>query len=88
MIFDRQTYGLIEDYKHNRMGAIRTTKALISYFREKGAGLFINTTRIGGLITVPFNSIDIRNGHSKAGVRHGIRAKPVWYWLKIVEPVE
>jgi NAD(P)-dependent dehydrogenase (short-subunit alcohol dehydrogenase family) len=41
----------------NLMGAIRTTKAFISHFREKRAGLFINTTSIGGLITVPFNSI-------------------------------
>lgn len=41
----------------NMMGAIRTTKAFIPYFRERRAGLFINTTSIGGLITVPFNSM-------------------------------
>lgn len=41
----------------NMMGAIRITKAFIPYFREKRAGLFINTTSIGGLIAVPFNSI-------------------------------
>jgi NAD(P)-dependent dehydrogenase (short-subunit alcohol dehydrogenase family) len=41
----------------NLMGAIRTTKAFVPYFRAKRAGLFINTTSIGGLITVPFNSI-------------------------------
>jgi NAD(P)-dependent dehydrogenase (short-subunit alcohol dehydrogenase family) len=41
----------------NMLGAIRTTKAFIPHFREKRSGLFINTTSIGGLITVPFNSI-------------------------------
>ena len=41
----------------NMLGAIRTTKAFIPHFREKRAGLFINTTSIGGLLTVPFNSI-------------------------------
>ena len=41
----------------NLMGAIRTTKAFAPYFRARRAGLFINTTSIGGLITVPFNSI-------------------------------
>ncbi len=41
----------------NMLGAIRTTKAFIPHFREKRAGLFINTTSIGGLIAVPFNSI-------------------------------
>src|SRR3974390_937741 len=41
----------------NLMGAIRTTKAFLPHFRQKRAGLFINTTSIGGLITVPFNSL-------------------------------
>jgi NAD(P)-dependent dehydrogenase (short-subunit alcohol dehydrogenase family) len=41
----------------NMLGVIRTTKAFIPHFREKRAGLFINTTSIGGLMTVPFNSI-------------------------------
>ena len=41
----------------NMMGAIRTARAFVPYFREKRAGLFINTTSIGGLMTVPFNSI-------------------------------
>jgi len=41
----------------NMMGAIRTTKVFVPYFRERRAGLFINTTSIGGLMTVPFNSI-------------------------------
>ena len=40
----------------NLMGPIRVTKAFTPYFRAKRAGLFINTTSIGGLITVPFNS--------------------------------
>ena len=41
----------------NLMGTIRTTKAFIPHFRERKAGLFVNTTSIGGLITVPFNSL-------------------------------
>src|SRR5678815_5177674 len=41
----------------NLMGPIRTTKAFISHFCEKRAGMFINTTSIGGLMAVPFNSI-------------------------------
>ena len=41
----------------NLLGAIRITKAFVPHFREKRAGLFITTTSIGGLITVPFNSM-------------------------------
>jgi NAD(P)-dependent dehydrogenase (short-subunit alcohol dehydrogenase family) len=42
----------------NLLGTIRTTKAFIPHFREKRAGLFINTTSLGGLVAFPFNSID------------------------------
>ena len=41
----------------NLLGPIRTTRAFVPHFRARRAGLFINTTSIGGLIAVPFNSI-------------------------------
>jgi len=41
----------------NLLGAIRTTQAFVPYFRARKGGMFINTTSIGGLIAVPFNSI-------------------------------
>jgi NAD(P)-dependent dehydrogenase (short-subunit alcohol dehydrogenase family) len=41
----------------NLLGPIRVTKAFVPYFRERRSGLFINTTSIGGLITVPFNAM-------------------------------
>jgi NAD(P)-dependent dehydrogenase (short-subunit alcohol dehydrogenase family) len=51
---DEQILRVVET---NMLGAIRTTKAFIPHFRQKRAGLFINTTSIGGLMTVPFNSL-------------------------------
>ena len=41
----------------NMLGTIRTTKAFLPHFRKKRAGLFINTTSLGGLMAFPFNSI-------------------------------
>jgi NAD(P)-dependent dehydrogenase (short-subunit alcohol dehydrogenase family) len=41
----------------NLLGAIRITKAFVPHFRAKKGGLFINTTSIGGLMAVPFNSM-------------------------------
>jgi NAD(P)-dependent dehydrogenase (short-subunit alcohol dehydrogenase family) len=41
----------------NLLGTIRTTKAFILYLRQRKEGLFINTTSIGGLFTVTFNSV-------------------------------
>jgi len=51
---EEQILGLVNT---NMLGTIRTTKAFIPHFREKRAGLFINTTSIGGRIAIPFNSI-------------------------------
>jgi NAD(P)-dependent dehydrogenase (short-subunit alcohol dehydrogenase family) len=41
----------------NLMGPIRVTQAFIPHFRQNRGGLFINTTSIGGLITVPLNAM-------------------------------
>ncbi|MCE9580750.1 MAG: SDR family oxidoreductase [Deltaproteobacteria bacterium] len=41
----------------NLLGTMRTTKAFIPAFRERGAGVFIATTSIGGLVTFPLNSV-------------------------------
>ena len=69
MVFNNAGYGLagalegltdeqiLRMVNTNMLGAIRVTKAFTPHFREKRAGLFINTTSIGGLLTVPFNSI-------------------------------
>jgi NAD(P)-dependent dehydrogenase (short-subunit alcohol dehydrogenase family) len=69
VVFNNAGYGLagplegltdaqiMRNIETNLLGVIRTTRAFIPHFREKRSGLFINTTSIGGLITVPFNSI-------------------------------
>ncbi len=41
----------------NLMGVLRVTKAFIPYFKEKGNGLFITITSIGGLLAFPFFSV-------------------------------
>jgi short-subunit dehydrogenase len=51
---DEQIVNLVNT---NTLGTIRTTKAFLPHFREKRAGLFINTTSLGGLVSFPFNSI-------------------------------
>ncbi len=38
----------------NLLGVVRTTQAFTPYFRERGHGLFINTSSIGALVTFPF----------------------------------
>ena len=82
---DEQMVRMVET---NLMGAIRTTKAFIPYFREKGSGLFINTTSIGGLITVPFNSLYHATKWALEGWSESVafELKQFGIGLKIVEP--
>ena len=72
----------------NMMGAIRTTKAFLPYFREKGTGLFIITTSIGGLITVPFNSLYHATKWALEGWSESMafELRPFGIGLKTVEP--
>jgi NAD(P)-dependent dehydrogenase (short-subunit alcohol dehydrogenase family) len=51
---DEQIAGLLNT---NLLGVISITKAFIPYFREKGTGLFINTSSMGGMTAFPFSSI-------------------------------
>jgi NADP-dependent 3-hydroxy acid dehydrogenase YdfG len=69
VVFNNAGYGLAgpfegatdqqiqQEINTNLMGVPRVTKAFIAYFREKGSGIFINTTSIGGLVAYPLNSL-------------------------------
>ncbi|OEK04245.1 SDR family oxidoreductase [Roseivirga misakiensis] len=48
---------LVRQLNTNLLGVMRVTQAFIPHFRAKESGLFITTTSIGGLITLPFNSV-------------------------------
>jgi NAD(P)-dependent dehydrogenase (short-subunit alcohol dehydrogenase family) len=48
---------ILRQVNTNLLGTIRMTKAFVRYMRERGSGLFINTTSIGGLIALPFNAM-------------------------------
>lgn len=82
---DEQIVRMVET---NMMGAIRTTKAFLPYFRKKGTGLFINTTSVGGLITVPFNSLYHATKWALEGWGESMafELKQFGIGLKIVEP--
>jgi NAD(P)-dependent dehydrogenase (short-subunit alcohol dehydrogenase family) len=72
----------------NLMGPIRVTKAFTPHFRERRAGLFINTTSIGGLITVPLNSMYHATKWALEGWSEGMAFELSQFGigLKIIEP--
>jgi NAD(P)-dependent dehydrogenase (short-subunit alcohol dehydrogenase family) len=72
----------------NLMGPIRVTKAFTPHFRAKRAGLFINTTSIGGLITVPFNAMYHATKWALEGWSEGMAFELGQFGIgmKIIEP--
>lgn len=48
---------LVDEIHTNLLGALRTARAFIPAFRERGSGTIITTTSIGGLATFPLNSV-------------------------------
>lgn len=69
VVFNNAGYGLagplegtsdaqiVREIDTNLLGVIRTTQAFIGHFRDRGQGVFITTTSIGGLTAFPFNSV-------------------------------
>ncbi len=69
VVFNNAGYGLVgpfegttdeqltQEINTNLLGVMRVTRAFIPHFREKGSGMFITTTSIGGLVAFPFNSV-------------------------------
>ena len=68
VVFNNAGYGLagplegqtdeqiVQQINTNLLGVIRTTKAFLPAFRERGEGIFITTTSIGGHVTFPLNT--------------------------------
>ena len=48
---------LVAEINTNLLGVLRTTKAFLPSFRERGSGTIISTTSIGGLAAFPLNSV-------------------------------
>jgi len=69
VVFNNAGYGLIgplegyntaqieRQFTTNFLGVVRVTQAFIPHFRVRKAGLFITTTSIGGLVSMPLDSI-------------------------------
>jgi NAD(P)-dependent dehydrogenase (short-subunit alcohol dehydrogenase family) len=48
---------LVHEINTNLLGVMRVTQAFLPAMRERGSGVILTTTSIGGLVTFPFNSV-------------------------------
>ena len=69
VVFNNAGYGLagpfegatdaqiVNQINTNLLGVMRVMQSFLPHFRENKSGIFITTTSIGGLVTLPFNSV-------------------------------
>jgi NAD(P)-dependent dehydrogenase (short-subunit alcohol dehydrogenase family) len=48
---------LVAELDTNLLGVMRVTQVFLPSMRERGTGVIVTTTSIGGLVTFPFNSV-------------------------------
>ena len=48
---------IVDEINTNLLGVMRVTRAFLPAMRERGTGVILTTTSIGGLVTFPFNSV-------------------------------
>ncbi len=79
---------LLRQINTNLLGVIRVTRAFIPYFRSKGAGLFISTTSLGGLIGFPLSSLYHATKWGLEGWSESMtyELKSINVGIKVVEP--
>jgi NAD(P)-dependent dehydrogenase (short-subunit alcohol dehydrogenase family) len=72
----------------NLLGVIRITKAFLPHFRERGRGVFIAITSIGGLVAFPFFSLYHATKWALEGWSESLwyELKPFGIQVKTVEP--
>lgn len=100
VVFNNAGYGLsgalegtsdeqiLRQINTNLLGVILVTKAFIPYFRTKGAGLFISTTSLGGLIGFPLSSLYHATKWGLEGWSESMtyELKSINVGIKVVEP--
>ncbi|SES04883.1 SDR family oxidoreductase [Pedobacter rhizosphaerae] len=69
VVFNNAGYGLVgameaisdeqlqKQINTNLLGVLRVSQAFIPYFRKRNSGMFITTTSMGGLFTLPLGSV-------------------------------
>ena len=79
---------IARQYDTNLFGVMRVMREALPYFREQKAGTFVNITSIGGLITLPFNSLYHGTKWALEGFTESLayEVEPLGIKVRLVEP--
>ena len=79
---------LERQYATNVFGPVYVMQAALPHFRQQGSGLFINISSIGGLTTLPLNSLYHGTKYALEGISESVNFElnPLGIRVKLVEP--
>lgn len=79
---------IARQFDTNLFGVMRVTREVLPHFRARKAGTFVNITSIGGLITLPFNSLYHGTKWALEGFTESLRFEldPFNIKVRLVEP--
>ncbi|TKG88251.1 SDR family oxidoreductase [Puteibacter caeruleilacunae] len=77
-----------KEFEVNVFGLFNVTKAVLPHFRRNRAGIIINFSSIGGLITFPFTSMYHASKYAVEAFTEGLQYElnPIDIKLKLIEP--
>lgn len=75
-------------FETNFFGALRVCRAVLPHMREQQAGYIVNVSSIGGLISIPFQSMYSASKFALEGAMEALRleVKPFGVHVVLVEP--
>ncbi|MGH8147759.1 MAG: SDR family oxidoreductase [Rhodanobacteraceae bacterium] len=77
-----------DQFEVNVFGYLETIKAMLPHFRERGSGLIINVSSIGGVITFPFGTLYHGTKWAIEGISEALsfELREIGVGVKLVEP--
>lgn len=77
-----------QQFETNVIGLLATTKAVAPLFRERGSGVIVNVSSIGGRITFPFGALYHGSKFAVEGISEALRfeMRAIGVKMKVVEP--
>lgn len=79
---------VLDLFQTNFFGALRVCRAVLPYFRARGAGTIVNVSSIGGRIGLPFQGLYSASKFALEGMTEALRmeAKPLGIKVVLIEP--
>ncbi|MFH1538648.1 MAG: SDR family NAD(P)-dependent oxidoreductase, partial [bacterium] len=81
---DTSTEEAKSQFETNFFGVIRVCRAALPGMRERGSGLIVNISSLGGLISAPFHGVYCASKFAVEGVTEALRMEVARFGIKVV----